>query len=154
MNNYNLDLTLTTRSNTRIIIGLIMSIVSILWILLRISEGKPGLFDYTYTVIFLLGGIIHIYEGSGKSISSLFGKRYIEINDEKIKIKLNTFSNETAYKWNEIETLDMGSTSVERKDKTGYENIFHLGEFEYKTVKQIKEVIRKIADEKGVEIKD
>ncbi len=62
------------KSTFRLILGISMCVISILWIFVRFEENeviKP--FDWFYSGIFALNGVTHIITGVGSSIERLFG---------------------------------------------------------------------------------
>ena len=76
------------KSKTKLIFGIIFILISLLWILIRVIENDPiRVFDYLYSFIFLINGVVHIIESRGKSIAIFFGKAYILINQEKFEYK-------------------------------------------------------------------
>ncbi len=63
------------KSIYRLILGISMCLLSILWIFARLAENdliKP--FDWIYSGFFALSGVTHIFTGLGSSIERFFGK--------------------------------------------------------------------------------
>jgi len=67
---------INNKSIFRLILGISMCVISILWIFARFAENdmlKP--FDWIYSGFFALSGVTHIFTDLGSSIESLFAKR-------------------------------------------------------------------------------
>ena len=63
------------KSIFRLILGISMCLLSILWIFARLAENdwiRP--FDWIYSGFFALSGVTHIFTGLGSSIERFFGK--------------------------------------------------------------------------------
>ena len=55
--------------------------------------------------MFFINGVIHLLEGIGWSIESLFGKSFVHINNEQISIKPSLKDKEKSINWNEIKSI-------------------------------------------------
>jgi len=67
---------INNKSIFRLILGISMCVISILWIFARFAENdmiKP--FDWIYSGFFALSGVTHIFTGLGSSIDRFFGKK-------------------------------------------------------------------------------
>ncbi|WP_423130150.1 hypothetical protein [Gaoshiqia sp. Z1-71] len=95
------------KSTFRIILGILFFVISIVWVADRIMDDliiRP--FDWLYTGVFALNGVVHTLEGFGFSIASLFGKAFVLIDNERISIKPGIRNKEQNIYWNSIKTID------------------------------------------------
>jgi hypothetical protein len=139
------------KSIFRIIIGILLFVISIVWITDRIMDNLTiRLFDWSYTGIFALNGIIHTFEGLGFSIASLFGKAYISIDNEQILIKRGIFDKEQKIYWNSIKTIfyKLNKFRIQNIDNT--DMTLDLTKFDYELKNEIKEIIENIAKDKRI----
>ncbi len=59
----------------RIILGFAFFVISIAWITNKLLENESiGWFDWVYTGIFALNGVVHLLQGFGVSIVHIFRK--------------------------------------------------------------------------------
>jgi CheY-like chemotaxis protein len=80
------------------VFGLTFLIIAFFWIFTRINNNETiNLFDWFYTAIFGLNGLVHIIAGLGYSIESIFGKAFIKIDNDNINIKLGIFEKEKSF---------------------------------------------------------
>ncbi len=144
-------LRITEKSRLRIVLGIGFLVIAIFWIFLNAYENheiRP--FVWVYFVFFIFSGAIHTYEGFGYSVSKLFGKAFIQIDSDTIRIKTGVLDKEQFIFWNEIVSVKYKAAVFEmwRSDKTSV--IFKLSGLEYSLIQQIKEVIGRISAEKGI----
>ena len=140
-------------SRLRIFLGIGFLILSGLWIIVRVYENRNiGLIGWGYSALFLLYGIIYTIEGYGVSFQGLFGKSFISIDQDAIRIKTGIFDKEQNIPWNDIRSIDYHPLSfqVTRFNKTG--ETIKLSGIDYAMIQEIKMVIGSIAKEKGVGI--
>lgn len=151
---YSVDLLKNSKkSKLRIFFGLVMIISSLIYIYLMIEDNEPiGIFEWIYSGVLLISGLSNIIEGSGYSVDKIFGNAYIEINDQKIKIKTGIFIREVSIRWNDIDKIEYKANKflITKKDSTVFE--FYLSRFEYAVVQEIKDVVAKISDNKEIEL--
>jgi len=101
--------------------------------------------------VFLLVGILHLGEGLGYSL----GKAYILINSELMSFKTSVYNKKQSVRWDEIESIGYRfyANKFEIKKTDGTNMALKLSEYEYATVKKIKETIGHYAKEKNIPIK-
>ncbi len=92
----------------------------------------------------------YIYEGRGKLLNSIFGKRFINIDEEKINIKLNTFKIAHTIDWKSIESIKYGSTKIEINDKTHKTIFIEYSNLSYNLVQKIKDTISTIGKKREI----
>jgi len=140
------------KSVFRIILGILFFVISIFWIADRIMDNliiQP--FDWLYTGIFALNGIVHTIEGFGFSIARLFGKAFVLIDSERISIKLGIIDKEQNVYWKDIKAIDykLNKFRVENIDNTN--KTLDLSKLDYVLKKEIKEIIACIAKDKNIQ---
>ena len=139
------------KSYLRFALGLIFFIISILWIIVKIKNRQEiTLFDWLYFGIFTLNGISHSIAGFGFRIEELFGKAFIQINEEKISLKTKVLGKEQSVLWSEIQKINynLNKLHIHKTDNTTL--TFNLSEIDYAFKNEIKEFIKRIATEKQI----
>ena len=108
-------------------------------------------FDWLYTGIFALNGIVHTIEGFGFSIARLFGKAFVLIDSERISIKLGIIDKEQNVYWKDIKAIDykLNKFRVENIDNTN--KTLDLSKLDYVLKKEIKEIIACNAKDKNIQ---
>lgn len=139
------------KSYYRFALGIIFFIISILWIIVKIKNKQEiTLFDWLYFGIFTLNGISHSIAGFGFRIEELFGKAFIQINEEKISLKTKVLGKEQSVLWTEIQKINynLNKLYIHKTDNTTL--TFNLSEIDYAFKNEIKEFIKSIATEKQI----
>ncbi len=151
----NEDLLKIEKSKFKIILGILFLIIAIAWIIIKIFEHENiGTFDWIYSGIFSLNGILNIIEGIGVSSSRLFGKAYILINDENILIKKNIFDKEKKVFWNEILSIRKMSNNFVFETDNEKSLTINMSKFHYSLVRKINDTVDNIAKGKNIKIKN
>lgn len=154
MNYYKNLLTQGKKSKLRIVFGLVFILISISWILIRVIEESPiRIFDWFYSIIFSLNGIMHIIEGSGISINSYFGKAFIQINEKEIQYKPNIRAREINVKWDKISEIHFGKNRIEIIDQNNSSIQFLYNKLGFAVIQEIKDIIIQISKNKNILIK-
>jgi hypothetical protein len=147
------------KSIFRRVLGALYILMSIAWLILRITSVEPVVnratitfLDLIYTVFFGFTGIVYLIEGSGISMSSWFGEAYIKINATRLCIKKRVFSKEWSLLWSEIERVEFSVIKIKfrLKDKSNLE--FNYDNLDYEHIQEIKKSIKSIAGEKNIKI--
>lgn len=151
---YSIDL-LKTRKKTIItsVIGVLILLVALAWIPVRwIGDGLVTSYDWVYFIIMLLNGLSLINLGLGNPIERLFGKAYIEINNQIIRVKAGVFEKEQNIKWSEINSIDYksGDFVIIKKDNSVYN--LSVSKLEYIQLQEVKDIINDIANDKNISI--
>ncbi len=139
------------KSYLRFIFGICFFVISIIWIVLKIrQEQEISLFDWFYFGIFALNGISHSIAGFGFRIEELFGKAFIQINEEKISLKTKVLEKEQSVLWTEIQKINynLNKLYIHKTDNTTL--TFNLSQIDYAFKNEIKEFIKSIATEKQI----
>jgi hypothetical protein len=154
MDYYKNLLTQGKKSKLRIIFGFVFIIISVLWIVIRLIEENPiRIFDWFYSIIFSLNGILHIVEGCGISINSYFGKAFIQINEEEIQYKPNIRTREINVKWNKISEIHFKTNRIEIVDQNNSSIEFLYSKLGFAVIQEIKDIIIQISKNKNILIK-
>lgn len=99
-------LKLKTNSRLQITLGFIMLAVAISWFPIQLHEkGYLAIFDWLYSFVFILNGILQVTTGFGFPPRRLLGKAYIVVNDQQIIYKPNVLKPERKASWSNIESI-------------------------------------------------
>lgn len=139
------------KSVFRIILGVLFVAISIIWIADKITSDiiiRP--FDWLYSGIFMLGGVIHIFEGFGFSLAKLFGKAFVLIDNNQISIKPGLSDKEQKIYWKDIKTIDykLNKFQIQKIDDTNMK--LDLSKIDYALKNEIKEIVNNIAKDKNI----
>lgn len=140
------------KSLFRIILGILFLVISILWITNRIIDNltiRP--FDWLYTAILVLNGLVYTIDGFGFSIARLLGKAFIFIDNEQISIKRGITDKEQKVYWKSVKAIDykLNKFRVQNIDNTSM--TLDLSKFDFVLKNEIKETIISIAKEKNIQ---
>ncbi len=134
-------------------IGALLLFMAVVQIPIRWIAGEAlSLFDWVFTLVFFVNGLSLLLIGLGSSIERFFGKAYVKIDSEAIKIKLKVLDKEQRLDWAEIDSVDYkaGVFIVTRKDRSTSQ--LTVANLEYATIQEIKEAMQKMAASKKVVI--
>ena len=143
-----IDLNKTKKSNSKFYFGIIVILFTIISFIYGIFAANWFLIGYS--IFLALTGINNLVEGRGKSANSIFGKRFIFINEDKISIKLKTLKAAQTIYWQSIVSIKYGATNIEITDKTNITILIEYSELSYKMVQQIKDSISLIGKKKNI----
>jgi hypothetical protein len=160
MNELNINLLHTpSRNTTRRFLGIIYTVLGILWLAIRIMSKEPEserfpihLLDIIYMIVFLITGVIFILEGSGISISSWFGVAYIRINGKHIAVKKGVFSKEWLIIWDEVEKIEVSLLKITFSLKGNIKSELNYDNLEYEHIQIIKTSIKELGNEKNIPV--
>jgi len=110
---------------------------------------ERGLLTNLFNIIFWsLYGIVALYQiFTGKRIESLFGKAYIHITDEFLKLKTSVFKKEQAIYWKELSRLSMKPTFIKVSGQDGNTISIDFKNLEYQKVQDLKDLVKVLIDE-------
>ena len=147
-------LTKRKTSKVQIIFGVLFIILSCLWIFVKKYEGKPIVgFDWFYSIIFFLNGIVNILEGKGIQINKIFGDAFIRITEKEIIYKPKTISKAIRLSWEEISEIMLKTSQIEILGNDNKNIELQYNKLDYTSVVEIKDLIANIAQTKKVLIK-
>jgi hypothetical protein len=117
-------------------------------ILLFYSIYTTSLYLILYFFFFSINGLRHIYEGSGKSINSIFGERFLSVDEEKIEFKEKSRKQSIVVYWDNVESIKFAATKfvINSKEKKKIE--IDYGKLSYAIVQQLKETLSAIEKQK------
>lgn len=139
------------RSIFRLLLGIAFCLISILWMIARSADNEEiRLFDWFYSGIFTLIGLSHVFEGLGISIERFFGKAFVQIDNEKINIKLGVFEKEYNIAWHEIKSIECKSADITIQKLDNTTVFFSISKLDYSSITGIKEILSKLADSKDI----
>ena len=144
-------LKMNEKSRLRIVLGIVFSVIAVTWFVVRkIEYDDIRPFDWLYSGFFTLIGLIHTVEGFGYSFSKLFGKAFILIDQNTIRIKTAVLEKEQCILWNMVTSIDYnpGIFQITKRDQTMV--TLKLSNLDYSLIQEIKEVIDSNAKEKGI----
>jgi len=143
------------QSKLRLVIGILFLAVSIAWISMKIIENKPiEIFDWVYSAIFLLNALVHILGAIGYPFERLFGKAFIKIDKNTIRIKSWIFDKEQVADWDNIQSIEFKMNQLLLSDNNNSNISISLSKLEYQWVQKIKDAVRNLASEKGIPVKE
>jgi hypothetical protein len=133
----------------------IYGIFVLLIVIFSVIYTSLGYEDFTIMsciqiVTLLIMGIMFVIQGFGLSPERLLGKAYVDINEQHIALKLGVFTKEQIVYWKDIKSIDYNFNKyhiVNVKDET---STLDLSRLEFLLKKEIKSVIKQIADKKGL----
>lgn len=146
-------LELKKKSKSATIFGIISCILAITIIVINyLNHENIPFYLWIFSIYFLLSGIANIMAGQGHSIDRLFGKAFIEINNEKISLKTGVLQKVQAVNWKEIDSIDykLNNLIITKTDKAMVK--LALNRLEYSVIQEIKEVVNIIGTDKEIDI--
>jgi len=142
------------RTKLQFILSILFLIISILWITNRIYHHQHiSLFDWLYSIIFFLNGVVNLLEYFGKPIDRIFGTTFIKINNQEISYKPGLFKNEISLEWKGIETIIFKINYLEIIYKQVPIHLKYHGQ-QYVVIQDLKNIVRTIAQEKDIPIQN
>lgn len=147
-----IDLLYTEKKSIfRIILGIAILVVSVGWIIARSKDYQHlNFLDWLFAGFMILNGISHTLGGSGYAINRLFGKAFVEIDENIILIKPTLFDKTQEVAWRDIASMEYMANKYRITLTDGKIVILHLSKLEYLLKKNIKEAIGAIAAAKGI----
>lgn len=133
-------------------LGVLFVIFGISWTILKLVMGEPvGFFDWIYSVVFILNGVIHLVEGTqGRTIDSYFGKAYVEVDSKLIRVKPRVFAKEQSISWTEISSLEERPASIIAIKTNGSLAHIDLSKLGYTVKSELKKAVAEVARYKKI----
>jgi len=141
-----IDFNKVPKSKYRYYLGFVMLIFSI--IVFFYSIYASNLFFILYSLFFSIMSFSHIFEGSGKSINSIFGERFLKVDEDKIEFKEKSRRQSKTIYWNNIESINFATTKVVVNSKENQKIEIEYGKLSYVIVQQLKETLLAIEKQK------
>jgi hypothetical protein len=134
--------------------GVIGIILAILYLVLIIHKKQDDwIFGGLMMLYMLVLGIRAIVTGLGYSFEKYFGSAYIHIDDQHIAIKPGVQTKEQSISWNRIKFMEYKTNWFQIIQTDGSTAKFSLSDLEFKVLIEVRDVIRMMAEEKGITIK-
>ena len=117
----------------QVIFGAVLILIAVYWLIfnIRSSDGKGSLW---ITLIFLTGfGIFQIYSGLG------YAKKYIEFNDDLLKIRTNSLSPAVEVNAGDITSAEVFPLKVLLVLKSGKNILIRLGVTDTEKIEIVKD---------------
>jgi len=97
---------------------------------------------YTYQLILLfVFGLYYTIMGAGFNLLGFVSKRFIEVDEDKISVKPNTFKNKKEVTWSEISEIQVNITAIRIKLSNGSEFQFEYQHLDEDTAHTLKVAI-------------
>ncbi|MDY6800722.1 MAG: hypothetical protein SVU94_05805 [Bacteroidota bacterium] len=97
-----------------LILGILFVIISIAWIIINLVEdGFLTIFDWFYSFILFLNGVVLLLQYQGINIDRIFGKKFIRVTPQQIGYKPTHRSKEQIVNWKEVEAIKFNIFSVD-----------------------------------------
>lgn len=139
------------RSNFRWIFGIAMVGMSIFWIISKgLGKDILGPFDWLYSALFGLSGIVHIMAGFGHPVERFFGKAFVHIDYQVISIKSGVFSKEQKADWPEIVSIEFKPNQFMIHKQDTSTQIISLSKLDFACISDIKAIVLTIADSNAI----
>ena len=139
------------KSIFKIVLGILLIVFAGAWLFIRIAEDeKIRVFDWGYSIVFMLNGIFHIITGLGYNINGWFGKAFILINNEMISIKPQFNKKKETVYWNDIQFIDFKyhQLTIKKADNTNLK--IELADLSFETKQDIKTILSKLTEDKSI----
>ncbi|WP_297099707.1 hypothetical protein [uncultured Draconibacterium sp.] len=139
------------KTTFRIVLGILFIVFAGAWLFIRIAEDeKIRVFDWGYSIVFMLNGIFHIYSGYGYNINALFGKAFILINNELISIKAQFNKKEETVYLSDIQFIDFKyhQLTIKKTDDTNLK--IDLTDLAFDTQGEIKKILAELSEDKNI----
>jgi hypothetical protein len=152
MNSLKIDFQEKPKSKPRIVIGLLMLILSIVYLI--VSDHPEGMqwFVIGYGFTFFLLGLSHMAEGSGYSISKFIGEAYLLIDEEQCKYKPYMSKSAQVTNWEDIDSIKFAINHADLIKDDSVIAQLEYSRFTYQQVLDIKSLLNSIAENKGISI--
>lgn len=139
------------RSYYSFFVGILFFVISFLWIIVKIREGqKITIFDWVYSGLFSLNGIVQSLGSFGFQIEELFGKAFIIINDERISIKTEVFDKEQTILWADIKKISYNINKFQIIKMDGKTLTLDVSKINYALKNEVRELVENISNEKHI----
>jgi hypothetical protein len=138
------------KSLIKIILGLSLFVLTIIWMIVRINFNSDRMLDWLLSISFIINGINFFVEGLGFSPDRLFGKAYVEIDNEHILFKPKVFEKEQNISWDSIKNIEYKVNKYLIHKNDGSTVTLNLSNLDYDFINKIKSTIDFIAKEKNI----
>jgi len=128
-----------------LIVLLIVLIIAEIYVYILKRRGTIDYFNATFWIIYTL--IMFVRTIMGRPVVSLFGKAYIHITDEALKLKTSVFKKEQLIYWKDLSRLSMKPTFIKITGQDGNNINIDFKNLEYQAVQGLKNTVKALIDE-------
>ena len=133
-----------------LIILFVVLIVAQLYVNIKAGMGAINYFNIVFWFLWLVLFVVQSF--TGKRIESLFGKAYIHINDEFIKLKTSVLKKEQTIFWKNLRRLSMKPSYIKVIGQEGNQISIDFKNLEYQAVQELKKTVKTLIDEQKIVI--
>ncbi len=119
----------------------------ILWIANHTNQLR-----WAYVIVFVPSAILNLINGF--DFESLFGKAFVEIEEDLISLKLGIREKEQTVFWKDIKTVEHKLNKLQIHTIDNKIQIIDLSKSNFKLKNEIREVINSLSNEKKIKIID
>jgi hypothetical protein len=135
-----------------LILGILFFIISIALIITNLVEdGFLTIFDWFYSLILFLNGIVLLLQYRGINIDRIFGKKFIRVTPEKICYKPRHRSKEQIINWKEVEAIKFNNYSIDIIIHSHTLNISYQSQ-SYQDIRMLKKTIQQTAEQNSIPV--
>ena len=145
---FKVDFNELPKSKNRYYFGFVLLLFSFIILIYSIYTSNFLLTSYFFFLSLMSLG--HIYEGSGKSMRSLFGERFLKVDEEKIEFKEESRGQSKSLYWDNVESIKFATTKIVINSKEDSKIEIEYGKLSYTVVQQLKETLATIGKEKEI----
>ncbi len=150
--NYYIDfLALNQVFSKKVRIGLGIIIIIDLTLMIVNANYSPPIINWiTRGILFIMLLIVIMNDFFNYNIAKLFGKAFIDINENAISMKPSILTKEQKVVWSNVESLRYDNNRLKFLLKNGKPSTIDLSKLEYKIKNDIKDAVRTIANKKNI----
>lgn len=150
--NYYIDfLALNQVFSKKVRIGLgIIIIINLTLMIVNANYSPPIINWITRGILFIMLLIVIMNDFFNYNIAKLFGKAFIDINENAISMKPSILTKEQKVVWSNVESLRYDNNRLKFLLKNGKPSTIDLSKLEYKIKNDIKDAVRTIANKKNI----
>lgn len=137
------------RSIPKRVFGIMIIAFSVSWIVIQYTRDNIIFLDAIYVVLFLLSGIIQLYESFGRN---LLGKTFINLTTEKLDIRITPYMKRLTLQWKDIRDIRIGIVNVELTDNENKTYSIDLSYLDYHLVIELKQRLAELSEIMGQKI--
>ncbi|KXK36353.1 MAG: hypothetical protein J5I52_03445 [Saprospiraceae bacterium] len=150
--NYYIDfLALNQVFSKKVRIGLGIIIIIDLTLMIVNANYSPPIINWiTRGILIIMLLIVIMNDFFNYNIAKLFGKAFIDINENAISMKPSILTKEQKVVWSNVESLRYDNNRLKFLLKNGKPSTIDLSKLEYKIKNDIKDAVRTIANKKNI----
>ncbi|MDK2977903.1 MAG: hypothetical protein PWP52_617 [Bacteroidales bacterium] len=135
-----------------LILGILFIILSIALIITNfVEDGFLTIFNWFYSFILFLNGVVILLQYRGINIDRIFGKKFIRVTPEQICYKPTHRSKEQIVNWKEVEAIKFNIYSVDIISHSHTLNISYQSQ-SFQDIQLFKQTILQSAEQKSIPV--